>query len=132
MTYTELTEMLIDARFDEWLHNDHEGVWTLKRDLNVTVRESRRDENLGPLHEPWAVSLGHDPVHVRIFGLWYGASLVKEFYFASVDGNRALLPYPRTQEDLVITCEQFGIAVAVNGDTGLLHRYLDQAGVRVS
>jgi hypothetical protein len=131
MTYTELTEMLADARPDEWLHDDDQGVWTFKRDLQVTVRERRGDADLGTLAEPWATRLGHDPVHVRIFDLWFGASLVKGFYFASVDGTRALLPYPKTQEDLTITHEQWGIAVAVNSHTGHLDEYLAQAGIRV-
>jgi len=123
--------MLAGVRPDEWLHDDSHGVWTLKRDLNVTVRE-RSEEDRGTLDEPWAVQLGHDPVHIRTIDLWYGASLVKAFSFASVDGGRALLPYPKTREELVITREQRAIAVAVNSHLGRLQEYLEQAGIRVA
>lgn len=132
MTYAELTELLADARPDEWLHDDYESVWTLTRDLDVTIRERRREEDLGTLNEPWAARLGHDPVHVYIFDLWYGASLVKAFHFASVDGIRALLPYPKSPEVLAITREQLSVAVAVNSHLGRLNEYLERAGIRVS
>jgi hypothetical protein len=41
-------------------------------------------------------------------------SLVKTYYFATVDGGRADLPYPRAADDLTITHEEYAVARAVN------------------
>jgi hypothetical protein len=51
-------------------------VSTLKRDLNVTVRErdSGKPEHL---EEPWAKKLGHQPVRIYVYELWYAASFVE-------------------------------------------------------
>jgi hypothetical protein len=130
MTYLELTEIVARTHWDAWLHDADEGIWTLMEDLNVTIREIE-DVRPGTIDEPWAAELGHEPARICFFGLWYGASLVKRFYFASVDGGRAFLPYPRSRHELVITPEQFGVAVVVNGERDL-RDYLNRARIRVS
>ena len=128
MTYDELIQTLLDAHRDDWLRDEGEGVWTLKRDLHVTVRE-RHDENLGKLDEPWATF--HQPADIRIFEVWYGASFIMKYYFASVDGGRALLPYPKTRDDLRITRTQLAVAIAVNSHANSLHEYLHMVGMVV-
>src|SRR4051794_27238309 len=121
MTYDELIQTLIDAHPDDWLRDEEKGVSTLKRDLNVTVRE-RRDQNRGKCDEPLASF--HQPAETRIFEFWYCPSFIMKCYFASVDGGRALLPYPKTRHDLRITRPQFAVAIAVNSRANSLHEYL--------
>lgn len=129
MTYSELMEMITGAAAEEWLHDDVKGVWTLKRDVGVTIRE-RRSDVPQPFKEAWARGFPDAGACLCIFELWYGASPVETYTFARVDGGRADLPCPRSQEGLEITTEQFSIAVAVNGDPGRLHTYLNRAGIR--
>ena len=128
MTYDELIQTLIDAHWSDWLRDEGEGVWTLKGDLHVTVRE-RRDANPGKLDEPWATF--HQPAVIRIFEVWYGASFIMKYHFASVDGGRALLPYPKTRDELKITRAQLAVALAVNGQANSLHEYLHRVGMMV-
>jgi hypothetical protein len=130
MTYDGLIQMLIDSRPDDWLRNEDEKVWTLKRDLNVTVRE-RREEHVGKLDEPWAMFGHHGPADIRIFEVWHGASFVSKYNFAVVDGGKAVLPYPKSSDDLRITRVQLALAIAVNRQDDSLHRYLHMVGIVV-
>jgi hypothetical protein len=130
MTYDSLIQTLIDSRPEDWLRNEDEKVWTLKRDLSVTVRE-RREEHVRTLDEPWAMFAHHGPADIRIFEVWYGAAFVSKYDFAVVDGGRALLPYPKSRDDLRITRIQLAIAIAVNRQDDSLHRYLHMVGIVV-
>jgi hypothetical protein len=130
MTYDSLIQTLIDSRPEDWLRNEDEKVLTFKRDLNVTVRE-RREAHVGTLDEPWAVFGHHGPADIRIFEVWYGASFVGKYNFALVDGGRALLPFPQSNDHLRITRIQLAIALAVNRQDDSLHRYLHMAGIAV-
>jgi hypothetical protein len=130
MTYDNLIQTLIDSHPEDWLRREDEKVLTLKRDLNVTVRE-RCKEHVGTLDQRWAVFGHHGPADIRIFEVWYGASFVCKYNFAVVDGGRALLPYPKSSEDLRITRIQLAIAIAVNRQDDSLHRYLHMAGIVV-
>jgi hypothetical protein len=129
MTYDSLIQTLIDSRPEDWLRNEDEKVWTLKRDLSVTVLE-RREEH-GTLVEPWAIFGHQGPADIRIFEVWYGASFVSKYNFAVVDGGQALLPYPKSSDDLRITRIQLAIAIAVNPQDDSLHRYLHMVGIVV-
>jgi hypothetical protein len=131
MTFDELADIVImSANEQSWLRNGELRIWTLKSDLMITLRE--RDHGDAPEHleEPWAVNLGHDLPVVYVFELWYGASFVKDFHFASVDGGRALLPYPLNRDNLTITRLQFAIAIAVNSNARF-NEYLHRAGFEV-
>ena len=128
MTYEGLIELLLSSSGEDWLRDSEKGASTSKRDLHVTVR--KRDEEPGTLDEPWAL-FRHNPAVICIFELWYGASHVNHYYFASVDGGRALLPYPRSRDNLTITRVQLAIAIAVNENTSQLHSCLHETGIRV-
>jgi hypothetical protein len=120
--------MLLDSRPGDWLRNEEEKVYILKRDLHVAVRQ-RHEERPGTLDEPWAMFGHHGPAEIRIFELWHCASFVGKYYFAVVDGGRALLPYPKSSDNLSITRIQLAIAIAVNSPDESLHRYLHMAGI---
>lgn len=131
MTFDWLNSIVIAANQQGWLRNAEMRTSTLKSDLAVTVRE--RDcgiLNHERFEEPWAFSLGRDLPSVYVFDLWYGASFVKEFRFACVDGGRALLPFPAKRDDLRITSLQLAIALAVNDNDGF-RDYLTRAGIQV-
>jgi hypothetical protein len=132
MTYHELIQAIVRSDPDGWLRDDQRGVFTLKSDLNITVRESRTSNGAGERRkftEEWATNFPDKNAYVEVFELWYGASFVNEYYFAAVDGFRARLPYPET-EDHAITEEQYAVAVAVDLK-GTLDDYLHRAGIRV-
>ena len=64
--------------------------------------------------------------------MWYGSSFVGEYFHARVDGGRAMLPYPKTGDDLTITREKLAIAYAINIHSAeRLHDYLGRANISV-
>jgi len=116
MRYDELLDLLLASRPEYWLVDDEKGIFTLKIDLDVTLREvgPPGDEPEEPFAEEWALQFPSRDTHRVTFELWFRASFVKRYYFAAVDGGRALLPFPKSAGDLTITREQKAIADAVN------------------
>lgn len=130
VTHDELIRALIDGGREDWLRDDELGIATFKKNLNVTIREVRTEEREPFKTERWATGFPDKHAYVSIFHLWYGASFVKDYHLASVDGGRALLPYPKSEEELTITREQYAVARAVD-TLGTLGEYLDRAGFHV-
>jgi hypothetical protein len=128
MSYDLLISIILAAIHDDWLRN--ESMNTLKRDLNVTVRQRLSDEP-EYFDAPWATRLGHERPRIHVYELWYAASFVQAFYFASVDGGRAELPLTESRENLTITRLQFSIALAVNDNPGRLQEYLQGAEIHI-
>jgi hypothetical protein len=116
MRYDELLDLLLASRPEYWLADDAKGIFTLKIDLDVTLREVRPpgDGPEEPFAEEWALQFPSLDTHRVIFELWFRASFVKRYYFAAVDGGRALLPLSKSADDLTITREQKAVADAVN------------------
>ena len=129
MTFDELIRLLIDSNTNDWLRDDGRGIYTLKSDLNVTVREVTNEEPQPFKTEEWATSFVK-PAFTQAYELWYGASFVKQYYFAAVDDDRARLPYPKSRDELTITREQYAIACAVDMFNSV-DEYLERAGVGV-
>ena len=75
----------------------------------MTLRAQQTGQTL---NEPWA-RFQEKPAVAWVYELWFGASFIKEYHFASVDGARAMLPYPDPAR-MTITNEQVAIANAVD------------------
>lgn len=129
MTYNNLIDQLLRSSREGWLQDDSRGISTLMADLNVTVR-LRQDENPEKFTtEDWATKHPDPNASIQVFELWYGASFVKEYYFCSVDGHRARLPYPKVGT-LEISQEQYAIASAVDLQ-GSLDEYMNRSGLKL-
>jgi hypothetical protein len=113
VTYDQLLALLLASESNDWLVNDRKGIFTFKLDLDVTLREVRRSEPQ-PFGEDWARAFPDRDAKRAEFELWFRGSYVKTYYFAAVDGGRALLPYPESATELTITAEQLAVAKAVN------------------
>ena len=130
MTYDKLIEAVLNSAGADWLQDDSRGIFTFKPDLNVTIREVRGETR--PFEtEEWATKCADKHAYVAVFELYYGASFVKGYHFASVDGHRACLPYPRSSTELNITPEQYAVAKAVDVH-GTLDDYMVRAGFGIS
>lgn len=129
MTHPELLDLLINSDREDWLRNDERGISTLKSDLNVTVRLRPDDEPQRFDTEDWATNFPDKNAYIRVFELWYGASFVDEYYFCSVDGHRAMLPYPKVGTRS-ISREKYAIAKAVDL-LDSLDEYIGRANMEV-
>jgi hypothetical protein len=102
MTYSELKETLKEhAESNAWLHDDTKGIWTLKSDLNVTIREKRGEDDQDDFQEEWAKRVPDKSAKMVEFDLYYGASFVETHYIVGVDGFRALLPLPKLETETI-------------------------------
>ena len=133
MTYEQLVDLVLGSRQEDWLADELKGVFTLKKDLDVTIRESRAgDWSEGePFNEPWAKDFPNPNAERALFELWYRASYVKTYYFVMVDGGRAYLPFPKSANDLTITAEQYAVADAVNREAHRGHFEMYLGRVRI-
>jgi len=129
MTHQDLITVVTSSESDNWLKHEDRGVFTFKLNLDIAIREKHsQDLKRKPFKESWAMKFPDPVAFTVIYELWYRSSFVKEYYFVSVDGHRAMLPYPDTSRfsnHLRITREQFAIATAVNG-LGNCERYLQR------
>jgi hypothetical protein len=77
----------------DWLYDDDKGIFTLKSNLNITIRILRDDEDRS-FTEPWHSSLPDPSATRSIHELYYGASYVGYEFIVNVDGGRASIPLP--------------------------------------
>ena len=131
MTYDELIEAVLNSDGDDWLQDDSHGIFTFKPDLNVTIRQVREEESQPFEAEEWATKFPDKHAYVAVFELYYGSSFVKDYHFASVDGHRARLPYPKSSTELTITPEKHAVAKAVDL-LGTLDDYMARAGLSIA
>lgn len=137
MKYQELMDAIGSSTKGDWVQDDFQENWTYKSDLNIRFEDST-DRVVGSdreFKEPWAEKLEHSgSPSRRTFTIYYNSSFVKTVYTVAVDGYRSYIPYPRSQEDLVISRWQysFGKIIEPNaGPTSNLEHYLERAGIRV-
>ncbi len=53
MNYDELKKLIQDSEKEDQLYDDHKGIFTFKKDLNVTIRREYFDD-LTYYAEEWA------------------------------------------------------------------------------
>jgi hypothetical protein len=128
VTYYDLLQLLRGSTQDDWLADDGKGIFTLKTDLDVTIRAACLDWELRePFGEEWATKFPNRQAYREIYELWFRSSFVKSYGFVSVDGGRALLPFPKAIDDMTITQEQLAVANALNSeDRSYYSRYIQR------
>jgi len=129
MTFDRLIQEIEAANHNDWLRDDEVGVSTLLNNVNITVRKIRKKgEEL--LREPWATKHFDRDASVCKVDLYFGASFVKRYHCANVDGGRATIPYPKSRDELTISREEYAIGAAVDL-IGSLDAYLNKCGIKV-
>lgn len=121
MNYKEMQGIIgANANPQAWLHYDSKGIWTLKDDLNITIRELRGDSSQREFHQEWAKGFLDKSASLIEFHLYFGASFVETHYLVGVDENRALLPVPKPNT-LIIHFYEYQFARCVD-----FHNRLDE------
>lgn len=102
MKKREVDKILADSNSDDWIKDDETGNFTYKKDLNLRIeREAYEDHE--EIEEEWAVdNPDSHAVSIR-YTIKYNNSFVDRKALVSVDNHRALLPYPKSIDELVVT-----------------------------
>ena len=124
MQYEELIGLLERSSVFDWIWNDDQGIAVLKANLNISVRRATDLDEPEPVEEEWATKFPDPRAKMHRFELYFGATFIKDYLFASVNGGRALLPFPNVGTgQFIISPEQRAIADAVNPEGPLRDRY---------
>lgn len=115
---------------EDWLVTDEENICVLNKDLMINIKREESDTD-SPFTEEWATHWPDHSAYVQRFLLRYGENTVETFYTASIDGNRAFIPYPDLT-DMTITRRQYAIGLIVNeAFSGRLEEYLRAGKITV-
>lgn len=128
MTYTQLQQLIKDnASPTLWLHDDGLGIWTLRCDLHVTIRQIRSDVGGDDFHEAWAKKVPDKTAKVVLFDLYFGASFVERHHMVAVDGHRAILPMPEIG-NLSVPASKYHLARCIDFQNSL-DDYMGRCGL---
>lgn len=126
MDYNKVENILATSKKEDWISNDELGTFTYKKDLNLHINRSPDDREF---NEPWAKKFPDKNARAVDYKVFYNNSFVDEKMLVSVDGARAVLPLPKSPEDLSVKEENINFASIV--DTGnQFSDYLKRSGLK--
>lgn len=109
----EMDKILADSNSDDWIKDDETGNFTYKKDLNLRIeREAYEDHE--ETEEEWAVDYPDSHAVSIRYTIKYNNSFVSRKALVSVDNHRALLPYLKNIDELVVTENAMNFAKIVS------------------
>ncbi len=129
---SELIRLLVESIPDDFEYDDQIGQYLHKSDIAVRLRLNRPDEP-ELFVEPWTQRFPDKDAYRQEVYLEYNGYRIETFWFVYVDGNRYLLPYPRSRNDLRISPFQYHLAAILNAKISShgLDRGLEMSGIVV-
>jgi hypothetical protein len=134
-TLQEIEHIILEsAGPNDWTRLAHGTATTITYAPDVNIRFEMEFEGKGvqarPFEERWAQRFPDKTASGYYCDLYYGSTLLRRFVLVSVDGGRALLPLPRSANDLSVTRLQYKIAKIHDYDQSL-ETYLKLAKIEV-
>ena len=117
---------------DNWIYDDNSGIYTLKEDVQIQIRQNRSEES-GDFSEEWVKSFPDNSAYWDKHSLYYNNNKIGEYNFIAVDGYRMSIPLPKSTRELSITREMYSLGKIIN----MKHRgydfddYLSKAGITI-
>ena len=116
--------------------NDWVGVLTeekldyyvYKDDVNLRITENKKlDENERELfQESWLNTLPDGKAYRYFYRIYFNSSILSEIMLISVDGARALIPLPVSQNNLKIKSSLDLVVAQIVDELGTLDEYLER------
>lgn len=135
MSSRELIEFLGGTSTEHWRRFETNWAWEAYLDEDPRLRLTCRYDDYGKhcdnFAEEWATKVSHDPVQSYYYDFVYDRALIERFILVAVDGNRALIPLPKSRAVLKITQLQYVIGEIANKKTEDFVDYLGRTGVQV-
>lgn len=130
MDYDGFIRTIQESVPQDWLSDDEFGICVLKKDLLISIEREEPDTH-EVFAEDWATQCADPNAYVQRFFLKYGGNIIDTFYTVAIDGNRAKIPYPDTN-DMTISPFQYAIASIVNKCfAGDLDGYMKRKGIKI-
>lgn len=115
MKKSEVDKILAKSSQDEWIVDDETGNFTYKKDLSLRIERPPYEDYMDEkVEEPWATDNPDSNALAVEYIIKYNNSFVDRKVLVSVDGGRALLPYPKSVEELVVTEKSVNFAKLVS------------------
>lgn len=116
MTLQQVITTVMESRSEDWIFDGERQSWVYGLDLDIRFEGPPISYEHEPevFDEPWAKQYPNSRAYRAFYQLWYRSSMIRSYFFVDVDGHRALLPLPRSREEMVITREQERVARILN------------------
>ncbi|TWU44928.1 hypothetical protein Q31b_00990 [Novipirellula aureliae] len=108
-----LIQALVTSNPDDYVYDDSTGVHLLQSDVGFSLRLDRPEE-YQTFEEPWVSNFPDKNASCQEVYLEYNGARIETFFFASVDGARYLVPYPKSATDLRISRFHYHLARILN------------------
>lgn len=125
MDYAQAIQIINNINPDDWILNNEGKPFVYKNDMNFTFTIVYSDNSF---KEPWATC--HPDVHAtQAKGYFsYSGNAIHEVFLVSIDGGRALLPYPDAATKSFITRSEYLMSQMFNSQ---LDEYLSRSSLTV-
>lgn len=132
MTLQEVENLMFNSTRDDWKSCSVAGVYVLTfiHNISIQLRQEENDE-LERFSEPWANSFPDRNAYRDIYVLYFNSSPITKYFFVSVDGGRASLPIPKSQENLVVTSQMYNLGRVVNSNEHDYEAYFQRAKLKI-
>ncbi|EJD6329729.1 hypothetical protein I5F07_19930 [Proteus vulgaris] len=128
MKLNQVEKILSESNQDDWIVDDESGSFTYKDDLNLHI-ERAPYESYRSFNESWATSHPDNKALAVEYTIKYGSSFVDKKTLVSVDGHRATLPMPKSQNDLTVDKSDVNFAKIVD-TSGRVDEYLERSNIK--
>ncbi|UAY90422.1 hypothetical protein KSL88_12810 [Pectobacterium polaris] len=121
MDFAQAENIINNINPNDWILNNEGRPFVYKNDMNLTFTIENTDI---PFNETWATQYPN-PHATQARGYFsYSGSVIKEVWLASIDGGRAILPYPDHQTNSYITRSEYLMSQMFNDS---LDEYLQRS-----
>ena len=132
MKLNDVQKILATSSQNDWIIDDETGSYTYKNDLNLRIERADYD-NYKNFNEPWATSHPDSSAQSVDYTVKYGFSFVERHKLVSVDGHRAILPMPKSQDELIVKPTEVNFASIVDtGGQDKVEEYLRRSQISVA
>lgn len=108
-----ILQLIGNSAPSDWTYYDPEAKYYLKKDVQLTIdRHPAERKNQFP--EEWAHKFPDKSAHAVKFTIYYGATPIKDFWAAEVDGGRSYIPYPKSAAVLTINRWEYAVGRIIN------------------
>ncbi|AFI92627.1 hypothetical protein EXT68_17680 [Pectobacterium parmentieri] len=125
MDYAQASQIINNINSDDWIVSEGGLTFVYKNDMFLTFKIVLSNTSF---HEPWA-TCHPDPNAKQAKGYFsYSGNVIHDVFLASIDGGRALLPYPDASTKSFITNSEYLMSKMFNTH---LDEYLQRSGLTV-